>query len=46
MISFGSPITLSRFNGGDAAAVSQYISLNTYMKGGSHRSVRENMIEK
>jgi hypothetical protein len=42
----GSPISLSRFIGRDAAAVPQYISPNTHIKGGSHRSVRKNMAQK
>jgi hypothetical protein len=32
--------------GGVAAAVPQYISPNTHMKGGSHRSVENKMVEK
>jgi hypothetical protein len=40
----GSPISLSRFIRGVAAAV--YISPNIHMKGGSYRSVRENMAKK
>jgi hypothetical protein len=43
---WGNPISLSKFIGGVAAAVSQYMSPNTHMKRGSHRSVRENMAEK
>jgi hypothetical protein len=43
---WGSSISLSRFIGRFAAAILQYISSNTHMKGGSYKSVRENMAEK
>jgi len=43
---WSSPTSLSRFVGGDVAAVPQYISPNTHMKGRSYKSVRENMSEK
>jgi hypothetical protein len=45
-IVLGSPISLSKFIRGVAIAVPQYISPNTHMIGGSHRSIRENMAEK
>jgi hypothetical protein len=38
-IILGSLISLSKFIGGVAAAVPQYIFLNIHMKGGSHRSI-------
>jgi hypothetical protein len=41
-----SPISLSKFIRGVATAVPKYISPNTHMTGGSHRSIRENMAKK
>jgi hypothetical protein len=46
MIVLGNSISLSRFIGGVATTIPQYISLSTHMKGGSNRSVRENITEK
>jgi hypothetical protein len=43
---WGSPISPFVVIGGFATAVPQYISLNTNIKGGSYRSVRENIAEK
>jgi hypothetical protein len=43
---WGSPISPFVIIGGFATAVPQYISLNTNIEGGSHRSVRENIAEK
>jgi hypothetical protein len=45
-IALGSPISLSRFIRGVLQQYPQYIFSNTYMKGGSHMSGRENMVEK